>query len=89
MCFKLSECAIGEDIEIVKIEDGDIASKMIEMGLTEKLITKVVLIAPLGDPIAIDINGFIVSSNIVIPISEVICCIPFKLTSFIINVNSL
>ena len=34
---------------------------MIEMGLTEKLITKVVLIAPLGDPIAIDINGFILS----------------------------
>jgi ferrous iron transport protein A len=61
MCLKLSDCAIGEDIEIVKIEDGDIASKMIEMGLTEKLITKVVLIAPLGDPIAIDINGFILS----------------------------
>ena len=61
MSLKLSDCAIGEDIEIVKIEGGDIASKMIEMGLTEKLITKVVLIAPLGDPIAIDINGFILS----------------------------
>ena len=61
MSLKLSDCAIGEDIEIEKIEDGDIASKMIEMGLTEKLITKVVLIAPLGDPIAIDINGFILS----------------------------
>jgi ferrous iron transport protein A len=31
------------------------------MGLTEKLITQVVLVAPLGDPIAIDINGFILS----------------------------
>ena len=61
MCFKLSESTICVDIEIVKIEDGDIAPKMIEMGLTEKLITKVVLIAPLGDPIAIDINGFILS----------------------------
>ena len=61
MNVRLSQCSIGEEIEIVKIEDGFIASKMIEMGLTEKLITKIVLIAPLGDPIAIDINGFILS----------------------------
>ena len=61
MNIRLSDCTIGEEIEISKIEDGAIAAKLIEMGLTEKLITKIVLVAPLGDPIAIDINGFILS----------------------------
>jgi len=61
MNVRLSDCKIGEEVEISKIEDGNIASKLIEMGLTEKLITQIVLIAPLGDPIAIDINGFILS----------------------------
>ena len=57
----LSDCKIGEKVEVSKIEDGNIAPKLIEMGLTEKLITQIVLVAPLGDPIAIDINGFILS----------------------------
>lgn len=61
MNTRLSDCKIGEKVEVSKIEDGNIAPKLIEMGLTEKLITQVVLVAPLGDPIAIDINGFILS----------------------------
>ena len=61
MNVRLSDCKIGEQIEISKIEDGAIATKLIEMGLTEKLITQIVLVAPLWDPIAIDINGFILS----------------------------
>jgi ferrous iron transport protein A len=61
MDLRLSDCKIGEKIEISKIEDGAIATKLIEMGLTEKLITQIVLVAPLGDPIAIDINGFVLS----------------------------
>ena len=39
MNVRLSDCKIGEQIEISKIEDGAIATKLIEMGLTEKLIT--------------------------------------------------
>lgn len=61
MNLRLSECSIEEEIEIIKIEKGHIASKLIEMGVSEKVITKIVLIAPFGDPIAIDINGFILS----------------------------
>ena len=61
MNTRISDCKIGEKVEVSKIEDGNIAPKLIEMGLTEKLITEVVLVAPLGDPIAIDINGFILS----------------------------
>ena len=61
MNVRLSDCKIGEEVEVSKIEDGNIAPTLIEMGLTEKLITQIVLVAPLGDPIAIDINGFILS----------------------------
>jgi len=61
MNTRLSDCKIGEKVEVSKIEDGNIAPKLIEMGLTEKLITQIVFVAPLGDPIAIDINGFILS----------------------------
>tara|TARA_B100000768_G_scaffold145740_1_gene138670 strand:- start:299 stop:547 length:249 start_codon:yes stop_codon:yes gene_type:complete len=61
MQMNLSDCKVGQEIEIVSITDDFIATKLIEMGLTEQLKTKVVLIAPLGDPIAVDIKGFILS----------------------------
>jgi ferrous iron transport protein A len=61
MNVRLSDCKIGEELKVNKIEDGDIAPKLIEMGLTENLITKIIFIAPLGDPIALDINGFVLS----------------------------
>lgn len=58
---RLSDCQLGEAIEVLSIEDDFIATKLIEMGMTEHLKTKIVLIAPLGDPIAIDIKGFTLS----------------------------
>ena len=61
MNVRLSDCKIGEELKVNKIEDEDIAPKLIEMGLTENLITKIIFIAPLGDPIALDINGFVLS----------------------------
>ena len=53
----LADCKVGEEVEVLSIEDDFIATKLIEMGMTENLKTRVVLIAPLGDPIAIDIKG--------------------------------
>ena len=61
MNVRLSDCKVGEELKVKKIEDGEIAPKLIEMGLTENLITKIIFIAPLGDPIALDINGFVLS----------------------------
>jgi Fe2+ transport system protein FeoA len=58
---RLSDCQLGEAIEVLSIEDDFMATKLIEMGMTEHLRTKIVLIAPLGDPIAIDIKGFTLS----------------------------
>lgn len=61
---RLSDCLLGEAIEVLSIEDDFMATKLIEMGMTEHLKTKIVLIAPLGDPIAIDIKGFTLSLRI-------------------------
>lgn len=61
---RLSDCQLGETIEVLSIEDDFMATKLIEMGMTEHLKTKIVLIAPLGDPIAIDIKGFTLSLRI-------------------------
>jgi Fe2+ transport system protein FeoA len=61
---RLSDCQLGEAIEVLSIEDDFMATKLIEMGMTEHLKTKIVLIAPLGDPIAIDIKGFTLSLRI-------------------------
>ena len=58
---RLSDCQLGEAIEVLSIEDDFMATKLIEMGMTEHLKTKIVLIAPLVDPIAIDIKGFTLS----------------------------
>ena len=58
---RLSDCQLGEAIEVLSIEDDFMATKLIEMGMTEHLKTKIVLIAHLGDPIAIDIKGFTLS----------------------------
>ena len=58
---RLSDCLLGEAIEVLSIEDDFMATKLIEIGMTEHLKTKIVLIAPLGDPIAIDIKGFTLS----------------------------
>jgi Fe2+ transport system protein FeoA len=61
---RLSDCLLGEAIEVLSIEDDFMATKLIEMGMTEHLKTKIVLIAPLGDPIAVDIKGFTLSLRI-------------------------
>ena len=61
---RLSDCQLGEAIEVLSIEDDFMATKLIEMGMTEHLKTKIVLIAPLGDPIAVDIKGFTLSLRI-------------------------
>ncbi len=37
---RLSDCQLGEAIEVLSIEDDFMATKLIEMGMTEHLKTK-------------------------------------------------
>jgi Fe2+ transport system protein FeoA len=54
-----SELKKGESAKITLVEYSDLQNKLIEMGCFEGNAIKLLHIAPLGDPIAFDINGYI------------------------------
>ncbi|MBI3829442.1 MAG: ferrous iron transport protein A [Planctomycetes bacterium] len=57
--MRLSECAPGQGGRIAKVEGDDaIGQRLMEMGLIEGVDVKVVRIAPLGDPIEIEVQHY-------------------------------
>ena len=59
--FDLSTMKVGSKSEIIEIENSSIKSKLIEMGFLVGRSLEVVIKAPLGDPIAIEINSTVIS----------------------------
>ena len=57
----LSTMKVGSKSEIIAIENSSIKSKLIEMGFLVGRSIEVVFKAPLGDPIAIEINSTVIS----------------------------
>ena len=57
----LSTMKVGSKSEIIAIENSFIKSKLIEMGFLVGSSLEVVFKAPLGDPIAIEINSTVIS----------------------------
>jgi ferrous iron transport protein A len=57
----LSTMKVGSKSEIIAIENSSIKSKLIEMGFLVGRSLEVVFKAPLGDPIAIEINSTVIS----------------------------
>ena len=51
----------GEQVTVLSVDASDFKVKLLEMGITEGSIVKVLYRAPLGDPIAIDIKGYVLS----------------------------
>ena len=60
----LSEIQNGKQVKILSIASSVLRVKLLEMGLLEGQSVRVLFRAPLGDPIAIDINGYILSMRI-------------------------
>ena len=58
---KLGELKIGERATVQSIESDGLRSKLLELGLTTGSNIHVLYFAPLGDPIAIDLEGFVLS----------------------------
>jgi Fe2+ transport system protein FeoA len=54
-----TELKDGEFAIIKNVEVSDLQNKLIEMGCFEGNTIKRLYVAPLGDPIAFDINGYI------------------------------
>ncbi len=60
--MRLSECTPGQGGIVGTIEgDGPIVQRLMEMGLVEGTAVKVVRVAPLGDPIEIEVNHYLLT----------------------------
>lgn len=57
----LAELKIGQSAIIDSFTDKDMALKLLEMGCTPGEVVKLDRIAPLGDPIAISVAGYLLS----------------------------
>lgn len=57
----LSQLKIGESAIIDSFTDEKMALKLLEMGCTPGEIVKLDRIAPMGDPIAISVSGYLLS----------------------------
>ncbi|NUM30974.1 MAG: ferrous iron transport protein A [Bacteroidetes bacterium] len=59
--MKLSELKKGQTAEIISFDDDELKVRFYEMGCLPGEKISLELIAPLGDPIAININGNLLS----------------------------
>ena len=59
--IELSSLKTGIKTEIISIENSSIYSKLVEMGFLVGSTLEVVFKAPFGDPIAIELNGIVIS----------------------------
>lgn len=55
---RLSEIAVGQPVTIVKFEEDEIFLKLMEMGFIPGERVIVEQVAPLGDPISIEVAGY-------------------------------
>lgn len=55
---KLSQVPIGIKVRIKSFEDDEIILKLMEMGCLPGEVISVEKIAPLGDPISINVSGY-------------------------------
>ena len=60
----LSTIKIGETVVISSVKDSSLKVKLMEMGLIVGKRMTVLFRAPLGDPIAYDVEGYILSLRI-------------------------
>lgn len=61
MDTKLSLVALGETVTIASLLDSSLKPKLMEMGLVAGKKLRVLFRAPFGDPIAIDLGGYVLS----------------------------
>jgi ferrous iron transport protein A len=57
----LSQLKVGQSAVIDSFTDKTMALKLLEMGCTPGEVVKLDRIAPLGDPIAISVSGYLLS----------------------------
>ena len=61
MLSTLDHIALRQVVEIVSVDQSPISSKLTEMGLVSGQFITTLFKAPFGDPIAIELNGAVLS----------------------------
>ena len=61
MSMKLSHIHPNTKVRIVRLDDSFLKPKLLEMGMISGSEVDVLFKAPFGDPIAIDIKGYVLS----------------------------
>ena len=58
--MKLSKLKVGQEAKVIKldIKDKETRRHLLDMGLTRGVIVKIKKIAPMGDPIDIELRGY-------------------------------
>lgn len=51
----------GKKVKVIKLLNSEISSKLLEMGLYNGQEVEVLFKAPFGDPIAVNIGGYVLS----------------------------
>jgi Fe2+ transport system protein FeoA len=57
----LSEISDGSAATVLEVQESSLKVKLLEMGFLKGKELKVLYRAPFGDPIAVDINGYVLS----------------------------
>lgn len=57
----LANIALGDKVKVNKLICSDISAKLLEMGLYHGQEVEVLFKAPFGDPIAVNIGGYVLS----------------------------
>lgn len=60
----LNQLAVGEEATIVRITEHHLQSRLTDMGLIAGQEVKMILKAPFGDPIAIEVKDYVVTLRI-------------------------
>ena len=59
--YTLNQAKLNQSGEIISIDDNDLKPKLTDMGLYPGKEVKLLFKAPLGDPVAIDVEGYTLS----------------------------
>ena len=57
----LSSIKTGQRVSVVSIKDSSLKPKLMEMGFVKGKQLTILFRAPFGDPIAVDMNGYVLS----------------------------
>ena len=57
----LSEISNGSRVKVTSITQSELKVKLMEMGVVKGRVLTVLYRAPLGDPIAVDVDGYVLS----------------------------